>query len=137
MLISLSETLEKCENLLENPYMYYWIFDGLMYVKYKPDTIVDLKAAKMGLKDRLTLCNGKPYAVINECKGVKYWTKEARVFQNTPENYKLYKAGAIIYSDNFVATTIVNFYLKFTKVLIPAKFFTKESEAFEWIQKYK
>jgi hypothetical protein len=125
------------EKYIENEYIEIWIYDGLLYAVYKPGVIIDLKVAEEAYNCRIKSSEGKSYAALCCVKNVKYWTKEARAYQNRKENYYLFLACAIIYSENIVANIIVNFYLKFTTPLIPSRFFSNEKKGYEWLQKYR
>lgn len=104
---------------------------------YFDNVIVDLAAAKKILDDRLKISNGKAYLIHGDCRGVKYWTREAREFQSAKENYYLIKAGTVVYSDYYALAVICNFFLKFNKLWAPTKFCCSEEEALEWLEKHR
>ena len=126
----------KSERYIEHEYFEIWICDGLLYFVYKPGVIIDIKVAEEAFNCRIQISSGKEYAALCCVRHVKYWTREARAYQNRKENYYLFKACAIIYSENIVANTVINFYLKFTTPLIPARFFSNAKKGYEWLQQF-
>ncbi|MFN3403468.1 MAG: hypothetical protein ACK40G_05180 [Cytophagaceae bacterium] len=125
------------KNYLINEYVEMWLDDGCLFGRYLPDVVVDYKSAIKVMEDREKVCEYRPYPMVFDCKNVKYWTNEAREFQNTKRNYKLMIAAAVIYTDSLVTNTLINFFMKFNKPLVPARFFTNFEEALQWIEQYK
>lgn len=121
---------------IHNEYLEMWIDDYFIYTVYLPNTIVDLKAAKIIYTDRIKLHNGMPYPCYVDAREVKYWTKEARAFQSTVEHNFQVKAFAVHFKSEF-QKTILNFYLFFNKPKTPTKGFTSKDEALEWLKNYK
>lgn len=118
------------------PLDYYFIEEGIFKAKYKPGIIIDQEVAEKVLYLREEACNYKKCPTFWDCTGVKYWTKAARDFQSSQRNYELMSAGAVIYTESVLATIAINFFLKFNPPPVPAKFFTKEKDAFEWLRQY-
>ncbi|HEY8399785.1 MAG TPA: hypothetical protein VIK89_00910 [Cytophagaceae bacterium] len=122
---------------LKNEYIEMRIEDGVFWGRYLNGVVIDEECAIKVMNDRELLCGNTPYATIWDCREVAYWTKSARSFQNSDLNYRLMKAGAIVYTESHVTTIIINFFLNFSKPPIPAQFFTSLESAHKWIQKYK
>jgi hypothetical protein len=85
------------------------------------------------LRVRLVLANGAPHYIYEDCRGVKYWTKESRKFSASEENNQLITGGVVLYSNSYVINVLLNFYLKFNKVPYPVKFYTSEEEGLAWL----
>lgn len=124
------------DRYIEYDYAEMWIRDGILFGKYKNGIILDLKGAQDILKDRETLSEGVRFPLFFDGRGVRYWTKEARDFQNTERNYKLMKAAAVIITNSYVPNMIINFIVKFEKPLIPMKFFHNEEKGVKWLLQY-
>ncbi|HYG38496.1 MAG TPA: hypothetical protein VD908_07760 [Cytophagales bacterium] len=125
------------ERYIRNKWCKMWVDEDILYITYFKNTIIDLAAAEKVLEDRLSISEGKSYLIQGDCRGVKYWTRQAREFQSTEQNNRLVKAGTVIYTEHYVLNVICNFFLKFNKLWVPTKFFCNEKEALEWLEKYR
>lgn len=114
------------ENKLEN---------GIMIGKFKKGNIIDLHTAMRMVEERLQFQNGNEYPIVIHLNGIKFASSEARNYMKR-EGIKGIKAGAFIIS-NPVERIILNFLLLVSPPEVPAKMFTSEKEAFDWIQQYK
>lgn len=124
------------EKRFKNKYYECYFEDGIICVKYFPETVVDIEAAKITLRDRLAFAEGKSYAYYVDVRGAKYWTKEARTYQASDANHELVKAFAM-HINSAVQRTIIKFYLYFNKPPIPTDCFTSKEAAIKWLQQYK
>lgn len=118
------------------PLEYYKIEEGIFKAKYTQNLVVDLEVAKEVFKLREEVCKGESYPTYWDCREVKYWTKEARDFQMSELNNRLIVAGAALYTESYAITITVNFFLKFNTLPFPARFFTNEADAIEWLRQF-
>ncbi len=128
---NLTETKER---YLKTDYIEMWIEDGIYYGRYAEGVIIDKKIALDLFEAREAFCEHKPYLTFWDCRGLKYWTKEARDFQSTALNYRLMKAGAVLYKESHVANVIINFFMRMYPPPIPTKFFANEKKAIVWLK---
>jgi hypothetical protein len=54
----------------ENNYARFWISDGILFFEYKPNTIIDLMAAKRIVSDRVRFQNEKSFPIFCDVRGV-------------------------------------------------------------------
>ncbi|HYG37631.1 MAG TPA: hypothetical protein VD908_03385 [Cytophagales bacterium] len=120
---------------IENKYLKMWIEGNIMFAEYK-SVVVDLEAAKIILKDRLELIQGNTYACFADCRKVKYWTNEARIFQ-AGENNNIGIKAAALYVKSHALKILANFYLLINKPNVPQYCFTSKEAAFKWLEQYK
>lgn len=125
------------ENYIKNQYAEMWIEGGIVIVSYFELDAVDLQCAIKIYEDRVKISEGKDYPVLAEVLKVKYWTRDARQFQNTPQNYTCMKALALNYTESHVANIILNVFMYVNKPLIPTKSFTNREAAISWLQQFR
>lgn len=118
----------------ENDYVKIWIEDDILYSNYQKNIIIDLDIAKKIIEDRVKFTKGKNYPILIDFTNLHSVTKEARDYMNDPQGgLKGLSAGAFL-SNSLVTTLFVNLYLTINKPTIPAKFFTKKTEAVNWLK---
>lgn len=122
--------------VIENEWYKIWLEGTIINIVYAEGVVVSLKVAESLLLDRELISEGKKHVIQGDTRGVKYWTKEARKFQATAENYRLMIAGTVIHSESHVITTLLNFFLKFNKPPIPVKFCTSLKEGRIWLENF-
>jgi hypothetical protein len=121
--------------MLSNDFIDMWVVDGVFVGRYK-EVIISEKVARSVWEDREKLCNSVAYPTVWDCRLVKYWTADGRKFQSTDLNYRLMKAGSVIFDYSYPAIVIINFFVKIYRPPIPTKFFTDPDAAFNWIRQF-
>ncbi|HLZ15675.1 MAG TPA: hypothetical protein VKQ08_01490 [Cyclobacteriaceae bacterium] len=112
-------------------------FDDILFFKYSPKLEMDVDIAKEIVYSRLEYTQGKSAYALIDVTNLKSATKEARDYMNSVEGgLKGLSAGAFL-SNSVVATLLVNLYLKVSNPPIPAKFFTTQREALNWLKKVR
>jgi hypothetical protein len=111
------------------------IENGILFVEYKKGYL-DLEGAKLTVKKRLELADGREFPVLVNDQGITGMSKEARDYFSSSKGTVGLKAGGII-SKSVFTTAIANFYLKVSRPGIPARMFTSRQKAIEWLSKYK
>ncbi|HYG37372.1 MAG TPA: hypothetical protein VD908_02080 [Cytophagales bacterium] len=124
------------ERYIKNEYIEMWIEDGVLFGRYFERAIIDIDSAIKVFEDREKISEGKSYPILADGRGVKYWTKAARDFQNGEKNCRLMKAGAGIIPGPIIGI-IANFYLKIQKPIIPTRFFTSVEDGLKWLEQFK
>lgn len=114
------------ENKLEN---------GIVIGKFTKGYVVDLPAAQQMVKERLEFQNGVEYPIMIRLNGLKFASSEARNYMKK-EGQRGIKAGAFIIS-NPVEKIILNFLFTISPPQVPARMFTSEKEALNWLEQFK
>ena len=114
------------ENRIEN---------GIVIGIFTKGNIVDLPTAVKMVNERLEFQNGVDYPIMICLNGLKFASSEARNYMQK-EGLKGLKAGAFIVT-NPVEKVIMNFLLYVSPPSIPARMFTNEKDALEWLEQYK
>lgn len=122
-------------NKFDTPYVYYEVKDQLLIAKYKKGIRITVDIAKKIVQERLALTGGRTMVVLVLNMGVASMDKEARDFFSSPAGNAGLAAGAIVIDSTFTAI-LGNFFLTVNKPNIPARMFTKESQAIQWLQKF-
>ncbi len=117
----------------ENTWVAMEIKKHYFHLTYKPNTTLDLAAAKQIIKDAQILANstGKRYPVLSDIRDMPPHNKDVRdFFANQPSSVS--KANAILTS-NSLSKILANFFLTLNKPTIPTRLFTDESKAVKWL----
>jgi len=123
----------------ENEYTFMKIEDGILFVTYTKNLEITLEIAKTCVAERLKLSNGKDYPMLADIRNIKNTHSDARTFIAQGDGTKGITAGAFIIKNEFnrfLANMFINLNLIKTPQL-PAKLFTNENEAKQWLQQYK
>lgn len=123
------------KNILDTPYVYMELKDGVIIGHYKSNQIITLEKAKEIVAARYEYFEKKSYPVLIFDTGVKSMEKEARDFFATREGNLGITAGAIVVKSSFTMM-MVNFLFQVSRPVIPCKIFTDEQKAMEWLKKY-
>lgn len=119
-----------------NGYTTMWIEDGILYTTYNPGLKITLEIAKKCVADRLELCNGNIYPMLGDTSNIASTDKDAREFLSQGDGIKQLSAGAFIIK-SVIEKHLGNFFIQVNKPPLPARLFTRYSEAVEWLQQYK
>lgn len=111
------------------------IEDGILFVDYKKGYL-DLDGAKLTVKTRMDMANGRLFPVLVNDLGITGMSKEARDYFSSSQGTVGLKAGAIL-SRSVFTTAIANFYLKVSRPNIPARMFTSREKAIKWLSQFK
>jgi hypothetical protein len=109
----------------------------VIFGKYAPRLEINLDIAKELIENRLSFSEGKPMYAVMDFSNVKSVTKEARDFMNCQEGGLKGLLGGAFLSNNVVATLFINLFLKVSPPVIPARFFTDQKEALNWLIKIR
>jgi len=119
---------------LDTPYCYFELKDGILFGTYKGK--ITLEAAKIVVRTRLELTEGKSYPVLGQGMSVSAIDRDAREYFASQEAIKGIKAGAF-YVDSVFQSFLINFSFKIFKPKIPTKIFNDKEEALKWLEQYK
>lgn len=110
--------------------------DGILFVTYIRGPIT-LPVAQDLIARRMELANNKSYPVLVNSVHVDSIDREARSFLSSERGIEGLTAGAIVINSAFTKH-LANFFMKisFDKSKMPAKVFSSESEALEWLKQF-
>lgn len=118
----------------ENEFAQFWIADGILFFEYKPNTILDLKAAQQIVADRIRFQNEKAYPVMCDVRGIVNTDKSGRDYL-AQSGSVLTKAVALIVHQK-VSITISNFYLRISKPTVPTQLFNNKENALDYLKQF-
>jgi hypothetical protein len=120
---------------LVTPYVSIELKDDIIHFNYLPGTVITLEVAKEIVKQRLTYMDGTHYPILITGEGIRAMDKQSRDYFSK-EGTEGVLAGAILV--NSVYTEFFgNFFLRITQPEIPAKLFTDEKKALDWLKQFK
>jgi hypothetical protein len=113
-------------------YVKFYFEDNILISEFIIDNVLlDLKMVKEMVEIRLCLSEGKDVLWLYDIRKLKKMTKEARKYVDE-DGQKGVKAGALL-TNSAITKFIANTYLKVTSPKVPAKLFTDENEAIDWL----
>ncbi|MCK7591281.1 hypothetical protein M0G43_11905 [Subsaxibacter sp. CAU 1640] len=119
----------------ENDYASYKLNDGILFITYNKDVVLDLPAAVYVVKERLLLHEGRALPVLCDVRQIKEVNKAARSYLSI-EGSILVKAVAFIV-DSPVSEMLSEFYLRTNKPTVPTKAFNNFDLALKFLSQYK
>jgi hypothetical protein len=122
-------------NVFETRYIRLHIQEGILIAYYKPGLHITLEVAKEIVQSRKEFTEGKSYPALVNSTGVVSIERAAREYFSSPEGTAGIKAAALIVNSPF-SSFLGNFFLRVNKPGMPAKVFTREQSALNWLQQY-
>lgn len=118
----------------ENEYAQFWIADGILIFKYKPNIILGLEVAKIVVADRIRFQNEKSFPVLCDVRGVVETDKSGRDYLARSGSVLTKAVGLIV--NPKVSLTISNFYLRISKPTVPTRLFIDQDEALVYLKQF-
>jgi hypothetical protein len=101
----------------------------------KPGLVVNLELAIKIKEDRLSIWGNILKPLIVDINGLQSIEDEARDYWATKESMQFIQSVAIV-TNKKVQVMIANFYILFSKPVVPSKLFTNFNDALEWSKKF-
>lgn len=120
---------------ISTPFVRFEIKDDLLYVTYLPGAIITLQIAKEIVTLRKEYTDNAPYLLVVSGEGLRAIDKEARSYLSR-EGSEGVIAGVLLVNSIY-AEFFGNFFLNISKPQNPAKLFTDEQKALEWLAQFK
>jgi hypothetical protein len=121
-------------DLYENDFARFWITDGILFFKYKPNTTIDIKVAKCVVTDRIRFQNERPYPILCDIRGIIVTEKAGRDYVAQAGSILTKAVGLIVHEK--VLMTISTFYLEISKPSVPTRIFTREEDALVYLKEF-
>jgi hypothetical protein len=121
-------------NYHESEFFQFWICNDILFFKYKPGSVINLKVAQRIVADRIQLQNEISYPIFCDTRGIVDSDKAARDYLAQSGSI-LAKAVSLV-GHKSVSLIITSFYLKICKPSVPTKLFTDESTALAFLEGY-
>jgi hypothetical protein len=118
----------------ENEFARFWIENQILYFVYKPGVVVNIRAAKKIVSDRLKFQQEVAYPVFCDVRGITDSDKAARSYLAN-EGSVLVKAVSVLV-ESPVTRSMLNFYLRMSKPLVPTQIFTDKVSALKYLEAY-
>ena len=115
-------------------FTHFGIDDDILHFVYKPNTVIDLKAAERIVKDRLRFQNGKAYPILCDLRQLKIVTKPARDYL-AKQGSSMALAVALIVETSY-SGQISKIFINTSQPSVPTKEFTEISKALEFLSSY-
>lgn len=120
---------------LDNTFVTLEIREGILVCTYREGLKVNLHIARSIVEYRLAFTKGTPMPIMILNQGVSSIDKKARDFFSSAEGIKGLKAAALVLKTPF-GSFLANFLISVTKPAMPAKIFSTEEAAMQWLKKF-
>lgn len=111
-------------------YVHFWIDDDILHVVYKPNTVIDLKAAESIVRDRIRFQNGRPFLILCDLRQLKTVTKPARDYL-AMQGSNMALAVALIVEKSY-SGKISKIFINTSQPSVPTREFTEISKALDF-----
>jgi hypothetical protein len=118
----------------ENAWVWMEVKGHYFYTKYKPNTVLDLDAARKIIHDAVTLAGDKIYPALSDIRDMPPHGKEVRHYFATEASDSV-TANAILVSSS-VSRVLANFFLTINKPSIPTRIFNDSAKAVKWLEMF-
>lgn len=124
------------KKILDTPYVYLELNEGIISGYYKSELIIDLETAKDIVRLRNEFQEQKVYPAMIFDNGVRSMNKEARDYFSTKEGSRGLSAAALVLKSPF-SKMFGNFLLKINSPVMPVKIFNDQVKAKLWLNQFK
>lgn len=118
--------------VIETPTSTYWFDEGIMYIVTQKGPQLPFEKQKQQTDDFIKSLNGKPICAVIDVTNASQPSKETREY-NTRALPQIFKAIAFV-THSAVGKMLAHLYFNFKPLPFPAKVFSSEEEAIEWIK---
>ncbi len=118
----------------ENQWVWMEIREYYFYVGYKPDTSLDLIAAKTIIQEAADLSGDKVYPALTDIREMPPHSKDVREYFANEGSYNA-SANAIVVSSS-LSKVLANFFLTLNKPVVPTRIFTDPVKAARWLEMF-
>ena len=107
--------------------------DGIMRAVHLPNSVETLADAKENMAATVKLSAGKRYPILVDLRPIKSIDRDAREYYARGDQTEVVTAVALLIGSP-ISRVIGNFILALNTPRIPAKIFTSEAEALDWLR---
>ncbi len=118
----------------ENEWVFMEVRGHYFCTRFKPNTKLDLRAAKKIISDAVELAGNKTYPILTDIREMPSHSKDVRdYFAN--EGSESAVANAILVSSS-ISRILANFFLSINRPTIPTRIFTDTAKAAKWLEMF-
>jgi hypothetical protein len=120
---------------LDNTFVFLEIKEEVLICTYKKGLKVTIEIAESIVEQRLAFTKNKSMPIMILNHGVISIDKKARDFFSSSKGTRGLKAAALVLNTPF-GSFLANFLISVTKPAMPAKIFSTEEAAMQWLKKF-
>lgn len=124
------------QNFIDTDYAQMWFEDGLIYVVFKSNLIINLDIARNMVTERLKINNQIARPMLVDVSGIISIDTPSRKFFASETATQYVKAGAIVVK-GLIPQFVTQVFMKIDKPKVPSRIFTNADKAAVWLEKYK
>lgn len=110
--------------------------DGIARTVVKGSVEIGLKEARENTEAINTLFCGKKFPLLVDARSIHYMTREARDHFSIKNRETVINCFAILVQSP-LSRIIGNFFMSLNKPSVPARLFTDERDALQWLEKFR
>lgn len=116
-------------------FAHFYLHNGILQCIYKPNTYIDLNAAKSVVRSRLHFQAGVAYPILCDIRQLKIADKPARDYL-AEKGCLLALAVALVIDEDYLGT-LTKAFIHLSNPAVPTKEFTSIPEALHFLENYK
>lgn len=116
-------------------YADFWIEEGVLFFIYKPNTQIDLEAARAVVKERLRFQNGISYPILCDIRLLKTANKAAREY--LAEQGCINALAVALLIEKAYSGTLSKAFINISNPSVPTREFTSMTEALWFLDNFK
>lgn len=116
-------------------YAHFWVEEGILHFIYKPNTLIDLEAARAVVKDRLRYQNGVSYPILCDLRQLKTVNKAAREY--LAEHGCINALAVAVLIEKAYSGTLSKAFINISNPSVPTREFTTIPEALGFLNDFK
>ena len=113
----------------------FWIEEGILHFVYKPNTLIDIEAARAVVKERLRFQNGISYPILCDIRLLKTANKAAREY--LAEQGCVNALAVALLIEKAYSGTLSKAFINISNPSVPTREFTSMPEALWFLNSYK
>ena len=118
-----------------NDYAQFWVEDDILHFVYKPNSLIDLEAARALVRDRLRFQNGVFYPILCDIRLLKTANKAAREYL---ANHGCINALAVaLLIEEEYSGALSKVFIRISNPGVPTREFTSITAALNFLYKFR
>ncbi|QED37780.1 hypothetical protein FK178_08605 [Antarcticibacterium arcticum] len=116
-------------------YAHFWVEEGILHFVYKPNSLIDVEAARAVVRDRLRFQNGVSYPILCDIRLLKTANKAAREY--LAEQGCINALAVALLIEKEYSGTLSQAFIKISNPTVPTREFTTETDALDFLHNFR
>lgn len=116
-------------------YAHFWVEDGILHFVYKPNSLIDVEAARAVVRDRLRFQNGVSYPILCDLRLLKTANKAAREY--LADHGCINALAVALLIEKEYSGTLSQAFINISNPSVPTREFTTVPEALDFLHNFR